>query len=84
MYVCMSICRGFHIYQVIHIQELHEFLLFCFLANAPQSQQRAIQETKAVFEPLREKLLAAVAGLEQLLVSATNFSPQILFFFGLV
>ncbi|KAL8689720.1 MAG: hypothetical protein Q9224_004580, partial [Gallowayella concinna] len=31
--------------------------------------KQAIQETKAVFGPLREKLLSAVDGLEQLLSS---------------
>ncbi|KAL8784607.1 MAG: hypothetical protein Q9213_003862 [Squamulea squamosa] len=36
--------------------------------NVRQAKQ-AIQETKAVFEPLREKLLGAVGGLEQLLSS---------------
>lgn len=45
------------------------FFWFFGLLIRPPSQKRAIQETKAVFEPLREKLLAAVAGLEQLLVS---------------
>ncbi|KAL8851040.1 MAG: hypothetical protein Q9221_004030 [Calogaya cf. arnoldii] len=39
-------------------------------------QKQAIQETKAIFEPLRQKVLGAVAGLEQLLNSpqAEQFS----------
>ncbi|KAI4279758.1 MAG: hypothetical protein LQ337_000038 [Flavoplaca oasis] len=38
-------------------------------AWAIKQEKQAIQETKAVFGPLREKLLGAVAGLEDLLSS---------------
>ncbi|KAL8890081.1 MAG: hypothetical protein Q9192_005922 [Flavoplaca navasiana] len=34
-----------------------------------QEQKQGIQETKAIFGPLREKLLSAVAGLEDLVSS---------------
>ncbi|KAL8651622.1 MAG: hypothetical protein Q9226_004623 [Calogaya cf. arnoldii] len=43
-----------------------------------RQEKQAIQETKAIFEPLREKLLGAVGGLEQLLNSpqAEQFSEE--------
>lgn len=41
-------------------------------------QRQAIDETKAVFAPLREKVLAAVANLEQLLVCGALYSFNVL------
>ena len=48
---------------------LMSFFFLFFLCVADVWQKQAIQETKAVFGPLREKILGAVEGLEGVLVS---------------
>lgn len=61
------------------------FFFFCLGGQKKRGQKdadflgkkQAIEETKAVFAPLREKLLTAAENLEQLLVSL----PPSFFFF---
>ncbi|KAL8860431.1 MAG: hypothetical protein Q9178_003090 [Gyalolechia marmorata] len=54
----------------LNYNPIHVYLEMLMATILADEQKQAIQETKAVFEPLREKLLGAVDGLEQLLVRA--------------